>query len=73
MHLDISFNGLTVEELLDLNEAISYNYTLFGIHIEGNQYGYVLDPRGFIRIRENNQIVSNTEARQLEKQRIDGV
>ncbi len=36
VHLDISFNGLTVEDLLDLNDAISNNYTLFGIHIEGN-------------------------------------
>ena len=46
-HLDISFNYLTMQECEILNEGLSKNQEILGIHIIGNEG--ITDSQGFIR------------------------
>jgi hypothetical protein len=62
-----------MDELRDLSEALQDNHKIFGMHVEGNQYGCVIDSRGFLRFTSTNDIIDAHEARQQEKLRIDGV
>lgn len=56
-----------------MNESLMQNHTLFGMHVEGNQYGCVVDGRGFIRMSEESEVSELYSAREKEKQRIRGV
>jgi hypothetical protein len=48
--LDLSYNGFERIELEKMAEELSSNRTLYGLHLEGNQPGIIVDPRGFIHV-----------------------
>lgn len=48
VHLDLSFNKISKNDMLAIGESIKQNHKLLGFHIQGNQ-GCYLDSLGFIR------------------------
>ena len=40
-HLDISNNNLNSSSIVNISEGIKLNHTLYGIHVEGNEAGWV--------------------------------
>ena len=46
MHLDISFNSFTDQDMIALSDGLRENHTLLGCHVEGNSCK--LDSLGFI-------------------------
>jgi len=46
MHLDISFNGFTAEDMTALSDGLRENHTLLGCHVEGNNAR--IDALGFL-------------------------
>lgn len=50
MHLNLSNNYFTREEMKSISEGIKENKTIYGLHMESN-YGYV-DIRGFVVLQD---------------------
>ena len=46
MHLDISFNAFTDQDMIALSDGLRENHTLLGCHVEGNNCK--MDTLGFI-------------------------
>jgi len=46
LHLDISFNSFSAEDMMALSDGLRENHTLLGIHVEGNNAK--IDTLGFI-------------------------
>ena len=47
LHLDISFNSFSSEDMIVIGDGLRENHTLFGIHVDGNNAK--VDANGFIR------------------------
>lgn len=45
-----------MEELRLISLALLLNHTIFGLHVEGNQYGCVVDSRGFLRFKDEHDL-----------------
>lgn len=46
LHLDISFNGFTAEDMTVIGDGLRENHSLFGCHVGGNNAK--MDSLGFI-------------------------
>lgn len=46
LHLDISFNGFSAEDMMVISDGLRENHTLIGCHIEGNNAK--MDSLGFV-------------------------
>lgn len=46
LHIDLSFNGFAVEDMMVIGDGLRENSTILGCHIEGN--AAKLDALGFV-------------------------
>ena len=46
LHVDISFNGFSAEDMIAIGDGLRENHSLFGCHIEGNNAR--MDALGFV-------------------------
>ncbi|CAD8105716.1 unnamed protein product [Paramecium sonneborni] len=66
-HLDLSANGFTYQDCLQISEALKSNHSIYGFHFRGN-FGYV-DSKGFLIIENNMKNYNSIHV----DQRIKGV
>lgn len=58
IHVDISYNGLRLNDMKLIGESLINNHTILGIHIMGNE-GEV-DKKGFINAEVENSFENNS-------------
>ncbi len=55
LHLDISYNNFSYDDMILLQTALLTNQTLIGLHLEGNSGAYT-DTNGFIAFKNERKI-----------------
>ncbi|CAD8141715.1 unnamed protein product [Paramecium octaurelia] len=74
IHIDLSYNQFSEQQLRILNEALKKNNQIYGLHIEGNKCPAYVDPNGFIQFANDGlQLQGNVLRLQQKKYEIDGV
>ena len=48
IHIDLSYNQFSAQQMYLLGEALKNNNRIYGLHIEGNKCSAYVDPYGFI-------------------------
>ena len=59
MHVDISFNAFSAEDMLTIGDGLRENHTILGCHVEGN--GAKIDALGFIKLTNSENTMQGNE------------
>ncbi|KAL4468591.1 hypothetical protein ABPG74_005094 [Tetrahymena malaccensis] len=70
-HLDLSYNNIPLQESKEISIYLKDNYSLFGMHYNGNEGDWFYDSRGFM-IQENESQES-TVLNNRQHERINGL